>query len=164
MIKAIKIGILAILAFALAYCFSAKQIQEQSTEDYLAVDSFVNSEYFEILVIYRTKELTNISMSLDNSIIEILMSIKRKTTMFDSLRKILSDSLVNKNNDENANKEMKEKFYRLQFLFKTIIYQRLILSNYLERKKIITEKLTEITLMKYSEENYRKLLEYNTED
>ena len=59
---------------------------------------------------------------------------------------------------------MKEKFYRLQFLFKTIIYQRLILSNYLERKKIITEKLTEITLMKYSEENYRKLLEYNTED
>jgi len=164
MIKAIKIGILAILAFALAYCSSAKQIQEQSTEDYLAVDSFVNSEYFEILVIYRTKELTNISMSLDNSIIEILMSIKRKTTMFDSLRKILSDSLVNKNNDENANKEMKEKFYRLQFLFKTIIYQRLILSNYLERKKIITEKLTEITLMKYSEENYRKLLEYNTED
>ena len=104
MIKAIKIGILAILAFALAYCSSAKQIQEQSTEDYLAVDSFVNSEYFEILVIYRTKELTNISMSLDNSIIEILMSIKRKTTMFDSLRKILSDSLVNKNNDENANK------------------------------------------------------------
>ncbi len=150
-------------ALALSGCFTAKKVQEQSNynNNYVEVDSVANPADFEKLIQFRKKEIKDILINLDGNIMAITMSIERKAAMFDSLNKILSDSINAAKNDSISQSTM-ETFHKWQFLFEILITQRLRLNEYLERKQSMTEKLMEIILMEYSAENYKKLLEYET--
>lgn len=152
----------AILAFFIFIsCSSSKKTKEPFQENNtLKVDTLANKKDFEKLAEFRMKEITETITNVDNAITAINESIRKKRILMDSLYKFLSDSLKAMKND-TVSENLTNAYYHLVFLWNKSNEQVMILQEYIYYKKRLMEDLSEIILMEFSEENYRKLVKYD---